>query len=83
MNKQDELEMLIRIDTKVKELHKCVFGNGQPGIYKEHQVMKVQHDECMQRKEQTQKKNDRQLKIYVGIATVLSPSILKIIEAFV
>ncbi len=33
-------ETVIRTDTKVKEIHKVMFGNGQPGLVAEHNQMK-------------------------------------------
>ena len=33
-------ETVIRTDTKVKEMHKVMFGNGRPGLVEEHNQMK-------------------------------------------
>jgi hypothetical protein len=34
MSQASEREMLIRIDERTKEMHKVMFGNGQPGMVK-------------------------------------------------
>ena len=73
MTKSEETELLIRLDGKVTDMHKVIFGNGRPGLYDEHQILKVQHEEC-------KKRNDKSIKVYVTIATILSPTILKLIE---
>ena len=40
MNDTDR-ELLIRIDEKTKQMHKAMFGNGQPGLCKRVDIMET------------------------------------------
>ena len=71
MTKEDR-DMLIRVDERVTEMHKKLFGNGQPGLVEEFEVVKNNQKNCKKSKEKT-------FIMWVALGAAIAPTLAKLL----
>ena len=72
MTKEEQGEMLITINVQVKEIHKKLFGNGQPGLVDEFQIVKNNQKNCRQGREKT-------FIMWVALGAAIAPTLFKLL----
>jgi hypothetical protein len=50
--KKEEIEMLIRVDERTADMHKVLFGNGQPGLCKRFDKVENNQQNCINQRKQ-------------------------------